>query len=69
MSTHCQPPSLGVRYGTRGTPMGIMRVTCRRGPPLDLLLATTECVFSLNSSCALMADVLGRRAAGITHGP
>lgn len=32
MSTHCQDPSLGVRYGTRGTPMGIMRVTCRRGP-------------------------------------
>lgn len=30
MSTHCQDPSLGERYGTRGTPMGIMRVTCRR---------------------------------------
>ncbi len=33
MSTHCQPPSRGVRYGTRGTPMGIIRVTCLRGPP------------------------------------
>ena len=48
--------------------MGIIRVTCLRGPPLDLLLATTECVFSLNSSCALMADVLGRRAAESNHG-
>ncbi len=37
MSTHCQPPSRGVRYGTRGTPIGIMRVTCRLGP-LDRLL-------------------------------
>ena len=32
MSTHCHTFSLGVRKGTRGTPMGIIRVTCRRGP-------------------------------------
>jgi len=33
MSTHCQPPAFFERKGTRGTPTGIMRVTCRRGPP------------------------------------
>ncbi len=36
MSTHNHCPSLGERYGTRGTPIGIMRVTCRRGPLLAL---------------------------------
>lgn len=34
MSTHCQTFSRGVRYGTRGTPIGIMRVTCLRAPPV-----------------------------------
>lgn len=38
MSTHCQVPSRCDRYGTRGTPMGIIRVTCRRGPPPVLQL-------------------------------
>ena len=36
MSTHNHCPSFGERYGTRGTPIGIMRVTCRRGPLLVL---------------------------------
>ena len=36
MSTHCQLPSRCERYGTRGTPIGIMRVTCRLGPLLRL---------------------------------
>lgn len=36
MSTHCQPPEVGVRYGTRGTPMGIMCVVCLLGPLLPL---------------------------------
>lgn len=35
-STHCHPPVLGPRYGTRGTPMGIIRVTCLFGPLLTL---------------------------------
>ena len=64
MSTHCQLPSLGVRYGTRGTPIGIIRVTCRRGPPLPLLqLATAPCVRRQNSSEVLTADEAGSRAA------
>ena len=36
MSTHCHPPDWGVLYGTRGTPMGIIFVTCRLGPLLCL---------------------------------
>jgi len=63
MSTHCQPPSLGVRYGTRGTPIGIIRVTCRLGPPLVLQLATAPCVRRQKSSAVLTADDAGRRAA------
>ena len=64
MSTHCQLPSLGVLYGTRGTPMGIIRVTCRRGPPPPLLLlAITPRVRRQNSSEPLTADDDGSRAA------
>ena len=64
MSTHCQLPSFGVLYGTRGTPIGIIRVTCRRGPSLLLpLLATTPCVRRRNSSVLLTADDDGSRAA------
>ena len=64
MSTHCQPPSLGVRYGTRGTPIGIIRVTCRRGPlALVLQLATAPCVRRQKSSDVLIAEDAGKRAA------
>jgi hypothetical protein len=69
MSTHCQLPSLGVLYGTRGTPIGIIRVACRRGPPpLLVLLAMTPCVRRQNSSVLLTADDEGNRAAQITGG-
>lgn len=36
MSTHCQPPAFLDLKGTRGTPTGIILVTRRRGPPLEL---------------------------------
>ena len=36
MSTHCQPPAARDLKGTLGTPIGIIRVACRRGPLEEL---------------------------------
>ena len=43
MSTHCQPPAARDLKGTLGTPIGIIRVACRRGPLEEL--QTGRCYF------------------------
>ena len=37
MSTHCQPVSPGARYGTFGTPIGIIVTASREPPPAPAL--------------------------------
>ena len=54
MSTHCQPPEVGVRYGTRGTPMGIMRVVCLLGP-LPALYQCQYCTVNITSYLTFLA--------------
>jgi len=55
MSTHCQPPSFGVLYGTLGTPIGIILVTCLLNLPADLL---NKCKFTFMLLHALKATAL-----------
>ena len=44
MSTHCQPPAARDLKGTLGTPIGIIRVACRRGPLEELQTGRFLCV-------------------------